>query len=55
MDNTERRVDSAGVVEAMASWHRARRMSVLGEGEADWRAAACWQSSKAGLNFLMDM
>ena len=33
-------VERAAVEEPMASWHRARRRRVLGEGDADWREAA---------------
>ena len=41
MASVVRRVDRAGVGEPRLSWHRARRIRVFGEGEADWRVAAC--------------
>ena len=42
-----RRVERAGVGDPMASWHRLRRMRVFGDGEADWRVEASWQSVRA--------
>ena len=55
IDSADRRVESAGAVEPVESWQRARRTSVLGDGEADCNEAACWQSVSAGLNRFSDM
>ena len=47
--------DAAGAAWPSASWQRASRMSVLADGAAACRLAACWQSASAGRKRLKPM